>query len=383
MRILQLLPEARWADAVTNQALFMDRALRDLGHETSLGADEADLDLPVKVQDACQAVQGDWDLVLDHFSIGADYHGPLKDSRGRRWLIYHNITPAHFLAPWAPEIAARCQEGRRSLPDLLQGCEAALADSGFNAKELRSIGHRNVQVLPIAVPRPPELDRPVSPSLARVFASRRPLLLFVGRIAPQKDHVALLKTLQILRKGDYPGAELILVGDSRGFEEYERHLLETGRSFGIGSAVHFLPRLPAIELWSLYRLADLFLCLSLHEGFCVPVVEAFLSRLPVVAGPAGAVPETAGGAALLAAEGEPTAAAECCHAILSKPDLAKHLVAKGTRRAVDFSRESLTRRLGKLLSRFTTDTTPPVIPKSRFRPRPSSRPRAGASGGSC
>ena len=66
------------------------------------------------------------------------------------------------------------------------------------------------------------------------------------------------------------------------------------------------------ELNAAYAEADVMLTLSEHEGFCVPLLEAFHFGLPVVAAPAGAVPDVAGGAALYT-DGDAAVTAELIH----------------------------------------------------------------------
>jgi glycosyltransferase involved in cell wall biosynthesis len=345
MRVLQLVAEARPADAVTDQAMRIARALSELGHDAQLGADRTAPELAAHFGPAPALLPERWDLVVDHYSIGADYHRELARRGHRRWLLYHNITPARLLAPWAPAIAARCAEGRERLAALLPGYELALAYSSFSAAEL---AHARVELLPMCV-EPPAEAAATSASLRAMLAGRGPLLLFVGRLAPQKNHVGLLRLLRRLRGGAFPRAELLVVGDARGFEGYEQALLEAAGRLGVAGAVHLAGKVPVAELWSYYRLADLFCCLSLHEGFCVPLVEAFLAGLPVVAAPGGAVAETLGDAGLLAESGSEREAAELCEAALGEPALAGELRSRGRRRAESYSYAALRSRLAALL----------------------------------
>jgi glycosyltransferase involved in cell wall biosynthesis len=357
MRVLQLLADARPDDAVTNQALWIDRALRELGHEAWVGADLRATELEGRTHSARALLAERWDLILDHYSIGADYHEALHASARRRWLIYHNITPAPLIAPWAPSIAARCEAGRRRLVEVLGGYELALADSSYNAREIdelrdsRAVGPKRVEVLPICVEAPAEAAGPPRPALAGMLRGRGPLLLFVGRIAPQKNHLALLKVLRRLREERHPGAELLLAGDARGFEAYECAIRDRARSLELEGAVHLLGKVTAPDLWSLYRLASVLCCMSLHEGFCVPIVEAFLAGLPVVASRAGAVAETAGDAALLSETVDPEEVDALCGAVLDDSNLAETLVRRGLERARRFSFAALRARIEALFPR--------------------------------
>ncbi len=81
------------------------------------------------------------------------------------------------------------------------------------------------------------------------------------------------------------------------------------------------------ELARHYAEADLFLCLSDHEGFCVPLIEAMWAGLPIVAYASSAVPETAGEAALLLDEKPPSLVAEAVAEALRNSALADRMAA--------------------------------------------------------
>ena len=367
MRILQLVAEARPYDAVTEQARWIQRGLAELGHSGVIAAGAVAAPLLREVRLADAALRESWDLVLDHYSIATRYHDALEANGSRRWLVYHNITPAELLKRWAPAIAERCALGRERLTELLGGYEKALADSRFNAAEIEQLSRRKdgmrlqVEVLPICVEAPAVATEPMRASLAEVLSGRGPLLLFVGRIAPQKNHIGLFRLLQELRRRRFPGAELILAGDGRGFEQYEEFLCSQSRKMGLEGAVHFLGKVPESDLWTLYRKADVLCCVSRHEGFCVPVVEAFLAGLPVVATADGAVGETAGDAALLAPPGDVESAGEQCAQLLERPELRPFLAARGHERAGEFSYEALRARLERALNGVAPVSSSPPI----------------------
>ena len=367
MRILQLVAEARPYDAVTEQARWIQRGLTELGHSGVIAAGAVAAPLLHEVRIADAALREPWDLVLDHYSIATRYHDSLEASGSRRWLVYHNITPAELLKRWAPAIAERCARGRERLAQLVGGYEQAFADSKFNAVEIEQLTRRKdgtglpVEVLPICVEAPAAAIEPMRASVAKVLSGRGPLLLFVGRIAPQKNHIGLFRVLQELRRRRFPGAELIVAGDGRGFEQYEEFLCSQTRKMGLEGAVHFLGKVPESDLWTLYRMADVLCCVSRHEGFCVPVVEAFLAGLPVVATADGAVGETAGDAALLAPAGDVETAGELCGQLLERPQLRPFLVARGRERAREFSYEALRARLERALNGVAAMSGPPRI----------------------
>ena len=90
----------------------------------------------------------------------------------------------------------------------------------------------------------------------------------------------------------------MLAGSHGGFERYLALLQPLVARLGTPD-VHFLGQVTNEELTALYDAADLFLCASEHEGFCVPIIEAFYKRVPVLAYASTAVPATMDGGGIL------------------------------------------------------------------------------------
>ncbi len=122
-------------------------------------------------------------------------------------------------------------------------------------------------------------------------------LLFVGRLMPHKRQDELIRLLALYRAEHAPEATLTLVGSPLS-DDYAETLRALADRLAPG-AVRFERGLSPEALADRYRAAHAFVCLSEHEGFCIPVLEALHFGVPVIARPAGAIPETAGDAALL------------------------------------------------------------------------------------
>jgi glycosyltransferase involved in cell wall biosynthesis len=95
-----------------------------------------------------------------------------------------------------------------------------------------------------------------------------------------------------------PRSRLLLVGSHGGFERYLAMLHDFIARIGAAD-VHVLGHVANEELTAYYEVADVFLCASEHEGFCVPLMEAFHMGVPVVAYAATAVPATMDGGGIL------------------------------------------------------------------------------------
>ena len=234
-------------------------------------------------------------------------------------VIYHNITPAHFFLGFHPHLAGLCHHGRRELAAFAPRTELALGDSEFNRRELEQAGFARTGVLPIVLDLA-LYERPPSAVVRRLYDDGRTNVLFVGRIIPNKKIDDLIRSFAFFQRFVKPHSRLLLVGDHRGFERYLDRLQELVRELRVDEVV-FTGQVDDDELYAYYRLADVFLCLSEHEGFGVPLQEAMLFGVPVVAYDAGAVRETLRGGGLLLKDKSPELVAELLDRVTHGGDL--------------------------------------------------------------
>ena len=183
-------------------------------------------------------------------------------------------------------------------------------------------------------------DRPPSPVVRRLYEDGRTNVLFVGRVIPNKKIDDLVRAFAVFQRWLQPRSRLLLVGDTRGFERYFDRLQELVRELRVDEVV-FTGQVDDQELYAYYRAADAFLCLSEHEGFCVPLQEAMHFGVPVVAYEAGAVRETLHGGGLLLQDKSPRLVAEVLDRVTHGGELRRAVMASQARaiaeiRATDF-----------------------------------------------
>lgn len=243
---------------------------------------------------------GRGDLVIVHYGMLLEDFDRVAAWACPRVLVYHNITPADYFRRYDPVTAGRLLRARLQLPSVVAACDRHFAVSEFNAREVRAAGAAWVRVRPVLFPieqfRPNGDDEPAGEGSD---AGRTRRLLFVGRFAPNKNHLDLLKIFALLRES-LP-VRLTLAGRAGGgLDLYLRDLRAVAETLGVAGDVDFVCDAGADELARMYRCADLFLCASHHEGFCVPLLEAMAADLPVLACQAqnSAVGETMAGAGL-------------------------------------------------------------------------------------
>jgi glycosyltransferase involved in cell wall biosynthesis len=225
------------------------------------------------------------------------------------------------------------------LPDLVGRADVSAAVSEFNAEELRQAGARDPIVLPPLI-SPDHLTA----GGPQILSLETPSILFVGRLSPHKRQDAVIQAFALYRRRHAPGAQLHLVGSPIG-SAYPRRLHELADRVAPG-AIHFESGLSQSDIAARYRNATAFLCLSEHEGFCLPIIEALAAGLPVVARRAGAVPETLGDAGLiLEPDDDLGVVAEALHAVISDDALRDELARRGAARVAAYSPDVAMRKL--------------------------------------
>ncbi len=291
-------------DAISNEALVMRDLFRSWGYESHIYAEARRIlpELRSEARDVCdypkQAQPGD--VVLLHLSIGSIVNDVFAGCNGRKVILYHNVTPPEYLQGVQEEVAANLARGREQMKQLAGTADVVLADSRFNARELEALGYGEVRVLPLVLDLQ-KLRGRSDRRLLRTFGDGLVNVLFVGRCVPNKRLEDLLAAFYYFQKFVEPASRFIHAGSYAGLERYYAYLLTYARELKLENVV-FTGSIRQEELNACYRSAHLFLCMSEHEGFCIPVIESMALEVPVLAYEAAAVPETMGGAGVLFTE---------------------------------------------------------------------------------
>lgn len=297
-------------------------------------------------------------VIVYQLSIGSEV-GNWVAARPEPLVVnYHNITPPDLVQPWEPALAAELARGRRQLRVLAARCRLAIAVSSFNAGDLRAAGARAVEVAPVLFD-PARLGGTPDPAALDALAStRRDVeVLFVGRIAPNKAQHHLVRAVAAFRRGFHESVRLHLVGGVSA-DAYDRTLRAYARALGVAGDVHFAGSVSDAELAAHYASADVFCCLSDHEGVCVPVLEAMHAGVPVVAFAAAALPETVGSGGLLLGEKDPLRVAATWHRIAHDTALREVLRTRGRARVQQLDPAASARRMVELLEPVIAEATP-------------------------
>jgi L-malate glycosyltransferase len=342
IRVHQVLATLGYGDAIGHEVLGIQRVLRAAGYDSEIFVETADSRLESLTRDFRELVDFSHpdNLLLHHFSLGSKASRTAFALPDRMALIYHNITPPEYFVGVHRTLARQCFRGRRELRAYANRCDLALGDSEFNRRDLETLGFPRTAVLPV-VPDFSHLDREPNWLVAQDFDDDWTNILFVGRVIANKKIENLIRYFHAYHASVNPRSRLLIVGAQSGFERYLASLHQLTATLG-ASDVHFIGHVSDEELVAFYELADLFLCASEHEGFCVPLVEAFYKQVPVLAYAATAVPSTMDGAGVLFDNPDPMHVAALMDVILSDPALQdrivdEQLVAVDRLRAQDFA----------------------------------------------
>ncbi len=354
MIINQWVPAAHRGDAVGDNARTMRDLLRTKGHTSDLYALTIDDDLvgDVRPFDDSDARRGD--VTVLHFAVPSPMTAAFAALPRGRVLQYHNVTPAHFFAPYDPDIFSIASVGRVELASLVGSVDLALGVSEYNRRELDQLGFDTTGVLPIAVDTDRITRSPRRPALETILGDELANILFVGRIAPNKrieDHIRLAELYKRYVDREY---RFIFVGRTNAVPRYFATIQALMLQFDMpADRFLFVGQVPDDELAVYYRAARAYVSLSEHEGFCVPLVEAMAAGVPILAYGAGAVPETLGGSGVCFTPKDLERAAELLGMLVYDDALRAQVIAGQRRRLAAFGVDGTNRALDEMIARVT------------------------------
>ncbi|MBA3270587.1 MAG: glycosyltransferase family 4 protein [Acidobacteria bacterium] len=323
----QVLATLGYGDAIGHEVLGIQRVLRAAGYESEIFVESADgrvEDLTVDYRELPDASHPD-NILIHHFSIGSRASRIAYAVPDRMVLVYHNITPPEYFVGVHPALLQQCFFGRRELGFYASRCDLALGDSEYNRQELEGAGFPRTGVLPV-IPGFSHLAGPANYMQAGAFDDDWVNLLFVGRMIPNKRIEDVIRWFCAYKRWFNPRSRLLLVGSYAGFEAYLAMLHQLIARIGAAD-VHFLGHVTNEELVAYYELADVFTCASEHEGFGVPLMEAFHMAVPVIAYAAAAVPATMDGGGILVTDKDPVMVGGLIHEAATNRALQDRIIA--------------------------------------------------------
>ena len=339
--IHQLLPVFSEHDAIGLSVRNTQKVLRSAGYESEIFA--------MDIHQGVKKLAHPWSKyrkmrragdtgVLFHASTSSVMTEHLLSSQDPLAVFYHNITPASFFERWLPVAAEATRRARSEIASLAASARVGLAASVFSEKELIDMGYRETAIVPVLVDFSAFDRTPRARTLARLERKRAqgPRWLFVGRVAPNKCQHDVIAAFAAYRELYAPTATLSLVGGVPS-DLYWRSLKRLIAELDLTDAAEHVNQVTHEDLIAHYRTADVFVCLSQHEGFCVPVLEAMYQNVPVISSSSSALPETVGDGGVLLQDTSPQTVAGAAHLAVSDPEVRAALQAAGRRHVSNYA----------------------------------------------
>lgn len=352
MQIHQLVPALHDGDAIGDSARAMRETLRRRGYQSDIYAytiDESIASEAIDFQQIQPQVNAE-DILILHFALPSGMTDFLKRSSCKKAVIYHNITPAAYWLEYDQALVHLAHAGRKELESLASFVDRAAGDSEYNRQELEHLQFRNTCNLPIYV-KQERYQIPPSPYVMNSFESDTVYFLFVGRVAPNKKLEDVLKLLFFYKKLYQPLVRVIFVGKTDVVPAYFAALSEMRGQLGfMPEEVLFTGHVDWPELVAYYKKSHVFVSMSEHEGFCVPLVEAMICDTPIVAYSSTAIPYTLGDAGIQFNEKDYVEIAGICHKIKEDQAFRNSVLDSQRKQLLKYSRQEIEKSIEEFLA---------------------------------
>lgn len=327
IRIDQVMAGFADGDAISHEAVLLRDIFRRWGHPSDIFVDPQLVSPSLRgdVRPLAEYRAAARDICLHHYGIVSPAAAIFQAAPARRILIYHNITPAHYMKGYDDMLADRLTEARRVLFALARSCEAVWAASQFDADELTAEHVPAVRVLPLPLSWE-QMNLPPDVLVTGKFTVKLTTILFVGRLAPNKRVEDLIQAFAWYNQAINPYSRLVIVGSPRSVPRYFTMLRMLVGDLDLPNVCFEGFASPA-GLEAYYRVADLYVSTSEHEGYGLPLVEAMCHGVPVIARAVGGTPEAMDGAGVLYEDLEPAELAVLMDRVLTDRALRGEILA--------------------------------------------------------
>jgi glycosyltransferase involved in cell wall biosynthesis len=354
MKIHQILTALSYGDAISNEAIEIRDSLRRMGYHSDIFAKYIHPKVSKYTKNLNEYKKNADNIVIYHFPLaGFEVTEFVKQLPDIKILIYHNFTPHYFFKNINNNLYNACIHGSDELKTLRNIVKLALGDSEYNKNELEDYGFYNTGILPILIDYS-KYNKAPNRKIITKYNDDYINLIFVGRIAPNKMQEDLIKIFYYYKKIN-PKSRLFLVGSYNGMEKYVLQLKEMVKKFGLNDVI-FTGHTSFDSMIAYYHLADVFLCMSGHEGFCVPLLESMYFNIPIVAYNSTAVPYTLGNSGILVYEKRYDEVAEIINLLINDESLKQKIVKKQKERFKDFDKSKTEEKLKNYIETLINST---------------------------
>lgn len=364
MKIYQIVPTLNFGDAIGNDVIAIKHVIEDMGIKTYIYSNAVADKIKepnVYTVDVMPKVSEN-DIVIYHMGSGSPFNEMAAELNCRKIMIYHNITPYEFFNIDNPAASENCRQGLEDMVKVMKGkFTAYLADSEFNKSNMIEMGYKakDIDVIPVIVPFEDYKQTPDA-KMVKKLSDGITNIVFVGRIAPNKKHEDIIRAFAYYKKHTNPKSRLILVGSSNPSGVYYPDLVSYIEELGVEDVV-FPGHISFAEILAIYKTAHVFLCMSEHEGFCVPLLEAMTFDVPVIAYNACAVPETLGGSGIVVDDKDPVFLSRVIDETVNNQSMRQAVIKAQRERLKFFEYEKIKKELQEYIRNFI-EKFPPLSP---------------------
>ena len=348
MKIHQVMPTIIKGDAISNEALALHELFLKNRFKGNIYAENIGNGLPgyVKSYNKIRYDIKTKDIILYHLSTGTNITKKILRMKNKKITRYHNITPKSFFQKNSEIAYKLAEKGRNELTEFDKN-DLFVADSEYNKAELLDYGYNNSFVCPLVI-KYSDYNKNYDKSVSQKMLDGKVNILFTGRIAPNKKQDDIIKTFYYYKKYINKDSRLILVGSYEGMESYYCTLLELIAKLELKDVI-FTNHIPFSHVLAYYKTADVFLCMSEHEGFCVPLVEAMYFNIPIISYNSSAIPYTLGQSGILFSKKDYIMIAETINEVLTNFELKRSIITKQNERLKYFDNQTVEEKFMKIV----------------------------------
>jgi glycosyltransferase involved in cell wall biosynthesis len=352
-RIFQIVASLNYGDAVGNDVMTIQRFLRKKGYKTGIFTNHIHPNIPrgtAFLIGKMPKLRED-DIIFYHFASEDPLAGVIKNAPCKVILRYHNVTPPRFFHGYDVRAERNTRQGLQQIQELAPYIDYGIVVSDFNRKDLEDMGYTcPIDVAPILI-QFDDYKKAPSREVIGEYNDGRTNLVFVGRMAPNKKVEDVISAFAEYKKQYDATARLFLVGSFNENDKYYQFLQKHIKRLKVKDVI-FPGHIPFDEILAYYTIADVFLCMSEHEGFCVPLVEAMFFGVPIIAYDSCAVPNTLAGTGILVKKKDWKEIADHVHRIITDAEFRKTLIENEKKRLVDFDNETVGNEIVEYIGKY-------------------------------
>ncbi|NRT90798.1 glycosyltransferase [Clostridium beijerinckii] len=348
MTIVQVLDALDFGDGVSKDVINKYSLLKEMGYETEIYSKWVHENVKEYRKDIRNLRLKSNDILIHHFSGECHSLDEILSQNCKKVLVYHNITPEKFFEE--DSNSNHCSIGETQLKQIYKNYDFFLADSQFNADSLYNLGvDKQVDVLPILIEFK-AFDHYIQ---NKILSKKEKLFLFVGRVAENKKHEDIIDIFEYYYSNIDCNSKLVFVGNTEYSKEYHMNLLDKISKLKAKENIIFTGKVDDSIVYNYYANADVFICMSEHEGFCIPLLESMYCGVPTLAYDSSAIGSTMGDSGILVYKKDYKKIAKLIHVILENEKINKSIVDAQLKWVDKFKKENIRNEIVILIKKWS------------------------------